>query len=469
MTSELCYLSIDKAADLIAAKALSPVELAEAFIQQIEAIDDILNSYILVTADRALCDARRAEEEIMAGNRRGPLHGIPIAIKDIYATRGIRTTCCSRLMMDNVPSRDSATVSLLTEGGAVLLGKHTTHEFAFGGPSFDLPFPPARNPWDAERFTGGSSSGSAAAVAAGLCMGALGSDTTGSIRTPSTFCGITGLKPTYGRISRTGVTPLSYSLDHCGIMTWTVKDAALMLQVVAGYDPADPTSRDIPVPVYTDSLAGGITGIKVGLIRHFYESDDTASEEVRAAMDIAVARLVNLGAEVEEACLSALQDYHACCTIIQLSEGFSVYEHTLQKHPEEFGEIAHDRLILGGFLGVADYICALRLKAKLTFEIESLLHRFDVLVTAGSLDIAPPITMVPKYSILMRPLLPAPFNLSGSPAISICCGFGESGLPLGMQIAGRAFDEETVLRVAHAYETATRWRDHRPRVSSDKL
>jgi len=462
MTSCLCDLTIAEAAKLIEAKALSPVELTEAFIRRIETVDRKLNCYILVAAERALDDARRAETEMMSGDRRGPLHGIPIGLKDIYATKGIRTTCCSRSMVDNRPAEDATVVRRLADGGAVLLGKQTTHEFAFGGPSFDLPFPPARNPWDTERFTGGSSSGSAAAVAAGLCMAAMGSDTTGSVRTPAAFCGVVGLKPTYGRISRVGVHPLAYSLDHCGVFARTVKDAALMLTAVAGFDPADPTSRRIPVPDYAGGLTGNIQGIKVGLIRHFYVADDTASEAVRVAVDAAVDQLGQLGALVEEVHLSALQDFHACSTIIQLSEAFAVHERNLRECPEGYGEIAHDRLVLGAFIGAADYIQALRLRAKLTAEVVSALCRCDVLITAGSFDVAPPIRMVPKYSILTRPLLPAPFNLSGHPAISVCCGFNASGLPLGLQIAGRAFDEETVLKVAHAYEAATPWHNRRP-------
>jgi aspartyl-tRNA(Asn)/glutamyl-tRNA(Gln) amidotransferase subunit A len=464
MTSALCYLTITEAAKLIETKTLSPVELTNAFIRRIEAIDERLNSYVMVTSERALSDAQRAEKEIMAGYHRGALHGIPIAVKDIYATKGIRTTCCSRSMLDNVPVRDATAVKLLGEGGAVLLGKQTTHEFAFGGPSFDLPFPPARNPWDTECFTGGSSSGSAAGVAAGLCMGSLGSDTTGSIRTPATFCGVVGLKPTYGRISRTGVFPLAVSLDHCGVFAWTVKDAALMLKIVAGYDPTDPTSRRFPVPDYTKELTGNITGTRVGLIRHFYTSDETANNDVCVAVDAAADLLRHLGASVGEVHLSSLQDYHACCMIIQLSEGFAAHEHSLRERPEDYGEIAHDRLLLGGFVGAVDYIQALRLRAKLTAEVDSALRSYDVLVTAGSFDVAPPIRMVPKYSIIMRPLLPAPFNLSKHPAISVCCGFNQSGLPLGIQIAGRTFDEVTVLKVAHAYEAATTWRNRRPQV-----
>ena len=270
--SELHYLTIGEAAPLIASGELSPVELTRAYLARIDAIDGQLDSFVTLTPDFALSQARQAEAEIRAGKYRGPLHGIPIALKDLYDTAGIRTTAMSRVTPDRVPDEDATTVAKLYEAGAVLLGKLAMHEFALGGPDFTSLFPPARNPWNTAHMPGGSSSGSGAAVAAGLCMGALGSDTGGSIRGPASMCGIAGIKPTFGRVSNFGVVPLSWSQDHCGPMTWTVEDCAIMLQAIAGYDPKDPTTADVPVPDYLAALRDGVRGLTVGAPReYFYE------------------------------------------------------------------------------------------------------------------------------------------------------------------------------------------------------
>jgi aspartyl-tRNA(Asn)/glutamyl-tRNA(Gln) amidotransferase subunit A len=455
------YLSIARAAKLIAARQLSVVELTRALLARIEALDGKLNSFICVTADGALKGAARADTEIAAGNYRGPLHGIPIAIKDVFETKGVPTTGHSRLMLDNVPAKDASTVGALANAGAVMLGKLATHEFALGGPSFDLPFPPARNPWDLDRFTGGSSSGSGAAVAAGLCLGSIGTDNGGSIRTPAAMCGIVGLKPTYGRISLAGAMPMSYSLDHCGPMAWTVEDVALMLQVLAGHDPADPVSAKMPVPQYAAALSGNLKGVRVGLVRHFYEEEETATAPVCAAMEAAVLRLSELGAVVNEVRLPSLHEFHACCMIIVFGEAFAIHERDLQQRPQLFGEVARDRLTLAAFLSCADYVHAIRMRSRLTAETLAVLNGCDVLVMPTTLDVAPPITAVTKFGLFAKPSLTPPFNVTGLPAISICCGF-EGGLPLGMQIAGRPFEEDMVLRVADAYERTTEWRASRP-------
>ena len=463
MTAPLHYLTIAEAADLIRKRELSPVELTNALLSRIETVNPKLDAYVCVTADRARADAKTAEAEITAGRYRGPLHGIPIGVKDIYDTGGITTTCHSHIHADRVPEADSHAVALLRAAGTVLLGKLATHEFAFGGPSWDLPFPPARNPWDRDRFTGGSSSGSGSATAAGLALGTLGSDTAGSIRMPAHFCGIAGIKPTYGRVSRRGVAPLAWSLDHCGPMAWTARDCALLLQTMAGHDRLDPASAAEPVPDYAAALTGDLAGLKIGVIRHFYDGDEHADADVKSTMQGAVDRLAELGAQVEEVKLSPLGDYTAACMIIMFCEAFTIHEPNLKSRPEKFGEIFRDRMILASQISGADYLHALRLRRQLKREVDAALHEYDVLLTAGGLNAAPALRGgVSKFYLLERGLLTAPFDVTGHPAMTVCNGFTATGLPVGMQIAGRPFDEATVLRVGDAYERATSWRSRRP-------
>src|SRR5438105_10234674 len=282
------FLTIAEAARLIEQRELSPVELVDSRLDRIARLDGRLNSFIRLLADEARAAARAAEAEIAAGKYRGPLHGIPIGLKDIYETAGVATTGHSKVMQDHVPQADASTVKRLRDAGAVVMGKLATHEFAFGGPSFDLPWPPARNPWNTEHFTGGSSSGTGAAVAAGLVLGGTGSDTSGSIRSPAALCGIAGLKPTYGRVSRRGVLPLAFSMDHAGPMAWTAEDCALLLQAMAGYDPEDPASASVAVPDYSKDLNKKIKGIRIGVARHFFERDHQASEDTVRAIDSAL-------------------------------------------------------------------------------------------------------------------------------------------------------------------------------------
>ncbi len=281
--------TIAEAARLIAAKQLSPVELTRACLDRVQALDGRLHAFVHLTEERALAEARAAEAAIMAGGPKGPLHGIPIGLKDIVDTKGIPTTCQSKILQDNIPDADAACAEKLAAAGTVLIGKTTTHEFADGGPSFDLPQPPARNPWNTEHFTAGSSSGTGAGVAAGLILGGIGTDTGGSIRGPAALCGIAGIKPTYGLVSRAGVAPAAFSLDHIGPMAWTAEDCALMLQVLAGHDPRDPASADRPVPDYTALIGSGIKGLKIGVIHHFHEVDYKVSDGVRGGIDAAIA------------------------------------------------------------------------------------------------------------------------------------------------------------------------------------
>src|SRR5919197_2288052 len=294
--SELCYLTIREAGHLLKSKKLSPVELTRAFLTRIEQLDKTLNAYITVLSDRAMAEARAAEADILRGDYRGPLHGIPIALKDLYDTKGIRTTASSRVMADRVPSEDATATARLEAAGSILLGKLAMHEFALGGPDPTCSFPLARNPWNLAHIPGGSSSGSGTAVAAGLCLGPLGSCTGGSIRGPASHCSIVGLKPTYGRVSRYGVVPLSWTLDHCGPMTWTVEDTASMLQAIAGPDPKDPTSSRAPVPDYAASLIEDIKGLTIGVPRHFFWADDPRIDrEILTLVDSALQTLVELG------------------------------------------------------------------------------------------------------------------------------------------------------------------------------
>src|ERR1700680_248293 len=298
------FLTITEAARLIEQRELSPVELVDSRLDRIARLDGKLNSFIRVLGDEALAAARTAEAEIAAGKYRGPLHGIPIGLKDIYETAGVATTGHSKVMQDHVPKADAFSVVRLRAAGAIVMGKLATHEFALGGPSFDLPWPPARNPWNTDHFTGGSSSGTGAAVAAGLVLGGTGSDTGGSIRGPAALCGIAGIKPTYGLISRMGILPLAFSLDHAGPMAWTAEDCAILLQAMAGHDPADPGSANRPVPDYRKALTGDVKGVRVGLIRHFYARDNEANAATRDAIETAAKKLEEMGASLREITVS---------------------------------------------------------------------------------------------------------------------------------------------------------------------
>src|SRR5271168_2866613 len=311
--------TVAEAARAIAAKQLSPVELTRACLDRVHKLDGELNAFVHLTEERALADARAAEAAIMANGAKGPLHGIPIGLKDIVDTKGIPTTCQSKLLQDNIPDADATCAEKLAAAGTVLIGKTTTHEFADGGPSFDLPRPPARNPWNTEHFTAGSSSGTGAAVASGMILCGIGTDTGGSIRGPAALCGIAGLKPTYGLVSRAGVAPAAFSLDHIGPMAWTSEDCAIMLQTLAGHDPRDPASASQPVPDYRAALTGHLKGIRVGVIRHFHETDYPVEPAVQSGIDNALSVFRSLGATVSDVAVSPLQDWHACGSLISIT------------------------------------------------------------------------------------------------------------------------------------------------------
>ena len=454
--------TIAEAARLIAAKRISPVELTRHCLARIETLDGQLNSFILLTPERALADAKAAEARIMQSGPKGPLDGIPIGHKDIYNTRGIRTTAHSRLLEHNVPAADATTVRLLAEAGTVLMGKLATHEFAFGGPSFDLPWPPARNPWNPEHFTAGSSSGTGAAVAAGLILGGTGSDTGGSIRGPAALCGIAGIKPTYGRVSRAGIIPLGFSLDHAGPLAWTVEDCAILLQAMAGHDPADPASADRPVPDFRAGLGEGVKGLRIGVPRHFHETDHPVNEATRRGIETALDTFTKLGAEVREVALSPLMDYQACGFLIMVTEAYALHEQWMKSSFNLYGELLRDRMAMGALISAADHMQALRRRRELCAEMAAAFDDLDLIVTAAQPSEAPRIDQVPKWANLEKPSFTMAFNVTGNPALSVCTGYGAGGLPLAMQIVGKPFDEATVFRAGHAYETAMPWRERRP-------
>jgi len=461
MATDLHDLSLSELASQLGARKLSPVELVEALIQRVEQYDEQTHAFITRTFDLARRQARTAEAEIASGDYRGPLHGIPFALKDIYDTQGILTSGHSRVFIDRIPSRDATTTARLYGAGAVLLGKLATHEMAHAGPSFDLPWPPARNPWNLAHFTGGSSSGSGAAVAAGMVPLALGSDTGGSIRGPASLCGVVGLMPTFGLVSRAGVITNSYTFDHCGPLARTVEDCALALEVLAGYDPSDAGSLSRPIPRYRRALGEDLRGVRIGVLRHHWEEDIPASEDVRRAMDGALDVLRGLGAELEECRVRPLGSYFDVKIIIAESEIFSVHAKNLIARPKDFGADFRSRALPSVLFTAHDYVQATREHRRMMLEMEPLYARFDGFVTAGMGE-APRIADYRSVSFWQKPSLLTAWNVTGQPVLALPNGFGRQGLPLGMQIVGRPFGESTILRVGHAYERATAWHARRP-------
>ena len=456
------FPTIAEASSLIAAKKLSPVELTRACLGRIEKLDGTLHAFLHLAADRAMADARAAEAAQMRGALTGPLHGIPIGLKDIYNTKDMPTTAHSRQLMGNIPGEDSVCTRRLAAAGTVLLGKLATHEFAFGGPSFDLPWPPARNPWNPDHFTGGSSSGAGAAVAAGLILGGMGSDTGGSIRLPAALCGIAGIKPTYGLVPRTGILPLAFSLDHAGPMAWTVEDCALLLQAVAGHDPSDPACANRPVANFSAELGAGAKGLRIGVIRHFHERDNPINDATRKGLDGAIAFYRSEGAEISDVTLPPLIDWRACGLVILLAEGFAVHEEWMRHRMGDYGELLRDRMALAAVLSAADYIQAQRRRRELIAAMTRAMAGLDLLLTATVPAEAPRIDRVPKWGIVEQPNFTSTFNVTGFPAMSVCTGYGEGGLPLAMQLVAKPFAEPIVFRAGHAYERAMPWRNRRP-------
>ena len=454
----LFHLTIHEAQELIRSRALSPVELTRAIINRIEAIDRQLHAYVNLMADSAMEEARRAEAEILQGRCRGPLHGIPVAVKDQLDVRGAPAEIRGRDLASRQAAEDATAVRRLREAGAVIMGK-----LAMSG----LPSEPpqARNPWNTNHITGGSSTGPGAAVAAGLCLGALGEDTAGSIRNPSSLCGLVGLKPTYGRVSRHGLAPLSWSLDHCGPMTWVVEDAAHMLQAVAGYDAKDPTSSRAPVPDYSIALKEDIKGIVVGVPREYIEECAPRTDaEVLTLVDKAIAELASLGARIVEVTLPTLRLATAANAVIYYNEYFTSHKKELPTLLKTAATQRRARLYLGLMTRAADYIQAQRVRSKMKREFAETFRKIDLLALPCQPGPAPKIGELDPLDTLYKHLVPeysSPFNLAGLPALSIPCGFARD-LPVALQIVGKPFDEPTVLRAAYAYQQHARWYERRP-------
>jgi len=458
--------TIAEAARLIAAKKISPVEFAKDRLAKAEALNPAIHAFIRFTPEIALAQAKAAEARQMAGTLKGALDGIPLAHKDIYETAGVPTTGHSRVLQDHVPAADAAAVRAWAEAGAVTLGKLATHEFAWGGPSFDLPWPPARNPWNTDHFTGGSSSGTGAAIAAGVILGGTGSDTGGSIRGPASLCGTAGIKPTYGLCSRMGVLPLSHSLDTVGPLAWTVEDCALLLDALAGHDPADPSSAARPKPALLSGLNGGVKGLRIGVIRHFHETDCPVSAGMAAGIAHAVETLRDLGAEIMDVALPPLADFNAAGWLILAADAFAVHEPWLRTKYRDYGEILRERLALAATISAADYLQAQRRRRELCDAVAKVMEGCDLLLTAAQPGEAPLITKMGKWTSFEVPNFTIPFNLTGQPALTVCAGYGAGGLPVGVQLVGRPFEDATVLRAGHAYEAAATWRARRPAMAA---
>lgn len=451
--TELHFHSLSDAVRLLRLGSVKPSELVESCLQQIDSHDAALNAYITVCADAAREAAATADAETAQGRWRGLFHGIPVALKDIYDTAGIRTTCHSRLFADRIPAADSDTWQRLSASGAVLLGKTATHEFATGGPSFDLPWPPARNPWHQDHTPAGSSSGSGAAVAAGMAFLAMGSDTGGSIRSPAGFCGLAGFKPSYGRLSRRGIFPLSWTQDHAGPLARSTEDCALTMQVLAGHDPLDPASVNAPVPDYLAALQQPVKGLRIGWCRDWYEGDTDASvSQATAAM---AETLQGLGAEIVEVSLPPLADFHACGRIIILSEAFSVHRRWIAEQPEQYGEFFRLRCRLGAFIGADQYLNALRWRRSLTAAMEAAMAGVDLVLTANQYGPADTFTASQQdYHFFGKSSLTMPANVTGQPALTLRAGFADNGMPVGAQLIGHSFGDAEVLRAGHQFELA---------------
>lgn len=462
MNGELSFSSIGVLSEGIRAGRISPVALIESALDRIARFDPVLRGYVHVAKD-ARAAAERAERAIRAGHWRGRLHGIPVAVKDNYLTADMPTTAGTSARGISFPLRDSAAASRLRQAGAILLGKTRTHEFAWGTTT-----PPTRNPWNAERIPGGSSGGSGAVLAAGLCVAALGSDTGGSIRIPASLCGTVGLKPSFGRVSRTGIVPHSWSLDHAGPLTRSVADAAIMLGVLAGYDPSDPGCRDYPVPDYLAALNGSVQGLRIAVCRnHFFDSNQPAVDE---AVEHALGWFSAQGATVRDVTLPNLEYGLGAIFAIELSSSTAYHDVSLRSgRVEEFASDVRTLVELGRLVTGPDYLKAEQYRHVLMNDFRVLFRHADLLVGPTLPVTAPRVgeSMVAvaggrESALAATWRLTYPYNLAGLPAISIPCGFDEQGLPIGLQIAGRPFDEESVLRAAHAYEAAHPWKDRHP-------
>ena len=462
--TDLCYLTLHELAGRIRAKDVSPVEATAAVLERIESLNAKLNAYITVMAEQAQAAARAMEDEIAAGRYRGPLHGVPVGVKDLCETKGVRTTAGSKILADWIPDSDATVIRKLREAGAVIVGKTHLHEYAFGATGVNDHYGPARNPWNTDCITGGSSSGSGAAVAAGLCFAALGTDTGGSIRMPASLCGIVGLKPTYGRVSLAGVVPLAWSLDHIGPMARSARDCAVVLEAIAGHDPEDPSSATAPVEAWATAVEGGLSGLRIG-VPASYAFDRTEPDVVTIVRD-AIATLERLGAQVKEIELPIIAEYWSSATQVLVGEAAAYHQENLEQRPQDYGDSTRARLHLGLNQKAPDYVRAARARdeARRTAD-ELLLSEVELLAMPTTIRTTVPIDSLAKDDPTVGlTRFTAPFDLTGQPACSVPCGFTDAGLPVGLQLVGRRFDERTVLRAAHAFETESGIAKPRPPV-----
>ena len=465
--NELHYMSAWELSGLIRTREVSPVDVVEACLARIEETEPTLNSFITLMPEQARDAARRAEAEIGRGNYRGPLHGIPVGLKDLFNTAGVKTTSGTRIYDNFVPEEDCTVATKFSQAGAILLGKLNMHPFAFGPTGENGDYGHMHNPWNPERITGGSSGGSGSAAAAGQCTITMGSDTGGSVRIPAALCGIVGLKPTYGRVSRAGLTPLSWCLDHPGPMVRTVEDAALAMNVIAGYDPRDHATSDAPVPDYTTALTGDIRGLRIGVVKEYFETE--IDPEVAAATQQAIAMLGELGAEIVDVSLPLYEYAQPISNAILSAEATAAHRDVLLSDGDKMYPQVRERLEEGLFISAAEYLRAQQARQVFCQQVAGLLESVDLLagpvepVTAPKIlerrieiggQALPAVPMLTKYTRV--------YNITGSPAISVPCGFGPDGLPVGLHLAGRNFDELTVLRAAYAYQQATNWHAQRP-------
>ena len=458
---DLHYLSLTEAAKLVRNGDLSPVDLTKAHLNRINQFEPQLNCFITQTPEAALERAQQAGLEIQRGEYRGPLHGIPFALKDLFETRGVLTTAGSLFYTDWVPEEDGVVIERLNSAGMVNLGKLNMHEIALGVTNNNPHFGACHNPWKLDRTPGGSSGGSGAALAAGMCIGALGSDTGGSIRIPASLCGVVGLKPTYGRVSVRGVVPLSWNLDHPGPMARRASDVAVIMQTIAGYDPEDPASLDVTVPDYLAQLDGSVRGWRIALAEDafFNKADPEILEAMRAAADV----FASLGAQVVQVEFPDAYEAANANGLMVTSDAAAFHHERLQNHPEKFGTDVRQRLETGAAFTSGEYILARRTQSNLRRQFERFFDKYDLLLTATTPIAAPPLEgpdAIEQAGRLTR--FTSPFNLTGLPAISLPCGFSDIGLPIGLQIVTRPLGEAALLRAASAYESATEWHMRRP-------
>jgi aspartyl-tRNA(Asn)/glutamyl-tRNA(Gln) amidotransferase subunit A len=460
VSDEIAFTSIRELGAKYRKRELSPVEVTKALLARIEKLDGGLHAFVTLTPERALADAKAAEEALKRGDTR-PLLGVPIGHKDIYLTRGIRTTGGSALFADYVPDGQSTVVTKWAEAGTVMMGKLITHEFAFGLQFPGHKFPAARNPWNVDHIPGGSSSGTGAALAAGFVHGATGSDTGGSIRGPAAFCGLAGIKPTYGRASRAGVMTLSWTLDHTGPLARSVEDCAYLLQAMAGHDPLDPASSTRPVDDYVGALEGNVKGLRIGVPRNYFFMD--VDPEIKQAFEDALGVLRKLGAEVRDLTIPAF-DLARSFFLILVAEAYAYHEHDLKTKPELYGDVLRERMLSGALVTASEYVQAQRVRMQTCAEVDDAMKTVDVLATPTTLTPAPSFKASYDVTLGFPRSNMGPFNLTGQPTLAVPMGFSKSGLPLGFQLSGRAFEETTVFRLGHAYQKATDWHTRRPPV-----